>query len=57
MGKTHLVPVILNQANNEIKHQYLSAEKARQLLGWRSHYSLEQGLKETIDWYQKFCLK
>jgi CDP-glucose 4,6-dehydratase len=57
IGKTHLVPVILNQANNEIKHQYLSAEKARQLLGWRSHYSLEQGLKETIDWYEKFCLK
>jgi len=57
MGKTHLVPIILNQANNEIKHQYLSAEKARQLLGWRSHYSLEQGLKETIDWYEKFCLK
>lgn len=54
MNKEHLEPVILNQANNEIKHQYLSAEKARTLLGWQPSYTLEQGLQETIDWYAKF---
>lgn len=54
MNKNHLQPVILNQAKNEIKHQYLSAEKARQMLSWQPQYSLESGLKETIDWYQKF---
>ena len=54
MKKTDLEPVILNRAKNEIKHQYLSAEKARNLLGWKPQYSLEEGLKETIDWYQNF---
>lgn len=54
MDKTHLEPIILNQANNEIKHQYLSAEKARKLLDWTPTYTLEQGLAETIEWYKNF---
>lgn len=54
MGKTHLEPIILNEAKNEIKHQYLSAEKARTLLNWQPKYSLEEGLKETIQWYEQF---
>nr|WP_293115822.1 GDP-mannose 4,6-dehydratase [Okeania sp. SIO1I7] len=54
MNKTHLEPIILNQAKNEIKHQYLSAEKARNFLGWKPQYSLVEGLKETIDWYKTF---
>ena len=54
MGKSHLDPVVLNRANNEIKHQYLSADKARKMLGWESKYPLEEGLKETIEWYKNF---
>ena len=54
MGKSHLEPVVLNRANNEIKHQYLSADKARKMLGWESKYPLEEGLKETIEWYKNF---
>jgi len=54
MGKSHLEPIVLNEANNEIKHQYLSADKARKMLGWESKYPLEEGLKETIEWYKKF---
>ena len=54
MGKDHLEPVILNQAHNEIKHQYLSAEKARNLLAWKPQYTLENGLLETIDWYKHY---
>ena len=54
MGKSHLEPVVLNRANNEIKHQYLSADKARKMLGWESKYPLEEGLKETIERYKKF---
>jgi CDP-glucose 4,6-dehydratase len=54
MGKEHLQPQILNQAQNEIKHQYLSAAKARQLLNWSPSYSLEDGLKEAIAWYTNF---
>jgi CDP-glucose 4,6-dehydratase len=54
MNKPDLNPVILNQAQNEIKHQYLSAEKARDVLQWHPKYTLEEGLKETIAWYQQF---
>jgi CDP-glucose 4,6-dehydratase len=45
---------ILGNASNEIKHQYLSAQKARSILDWHPHYTLEEGLKETIEWYQLF---
>lgn len=54
MHKQDLKPIILNQAKNEIKHQYLSANKARSLLNWQPSYSLEMGLLETIDWYKDF---
>lgn len=47
-------PEILNQVSNEIPNQYLSAEKARTRLGWSPLYSLEEGLSETIRWYQDF---
>lgn len=48
-----LQPIVLNEAKNEIKHQYLSAKKARERLGWEPRWSLEQGLAETVRWYQK----
>ncbi len=54
MGREDLAPVILDEAKNEIRHQYLSAAKARRVLGWKPGYSLEQGLGETIAWYQEF---
>ena len=47
-------PIVLNDANNEIIHQYLSAAKARKVLDWSPMFTLEQGLKETIKWYQGF---
>ncbi len=49
-----LKPVILNEATNEIQHQYLSARKAREMLGWKPHYTLEEGLKRTVAWYVEF---
>ncbi len=54
MNREDLPPKILNIAKGEIKHQYLSAQKARTILGWKPKYTLEEGLKETIKWYQKF---
>jgi CDP-glucose 4,6-dehydratase len=54
MGRADLKPVISNQATNEIKHQYLSAAKARQLLNWQPKYELATALQETIDWYRYF---
>ena len=56
MDKKYLEPKVLNQATNEIKHQYLSATKARQLLNWSPKYSLEEGLQETIVWYTNFLI-
>ncbi len=50
----HIQPTILNAAQGEIRNQYLCAEKARRVLGWKPAYSLEAGLRETIDWYKKF---
>jgi CDP-glucose 4,6-dehydratase len=49
-----LKPDVRNEAPNEIKHQYLSAAKARKLLGWKPLFSLEQGLKLAIEWYREF---
>ena len=47
-------PLILNQAPHEIPRQYLSALKARERLGWRARFSLEEGLRRTIRWYRDF---
>jgi CDP-glucose 4,6-dehydratase len=49
-----LSPNVHNQVSNEIRHQYLSAEKAHQMLGWYPLFTLDEGLKNTIRWYQEF---
>ncbi len=49
-----LKPDIRNEVSNEIRHQYLSAEKARQMLGWKPLYSLNEALGKTIVWYRNF---
>jgi CDP-glucose 4,6-dehydratase len=47
-------PDIRNEASNEILHQYLSAERARRVLGWSPLFTLEEGLDRTIGWYRNF---
>jgi CDP-glucose 4,6-dehydratase len=47
-------PEILNQAANEIMHQYLSAAKARRMLDWKPLFTLDEGLRRTIEWYKGF---
>ncbi len=49
-----LQPVVLGQASHEIKHQYLDAAKARDVLNWRPLFTFEQGLQRTIQWYSNF---
>jgi CDP-glucose 4,6-dehydratase len=49
-----LEPEVRNEAVNEIRRQYLSAEKARGLLGWRPLFTLDDGLRATIAWYREF---
>jgi len=51
--ESDLQPEIRNEASNEIRYQYLSAAKARQTLGWKPLFSLDEGLKATIEWYRR----
>ena len=50
--RSDLEPVIRDEATNEIRHQYLSAEKAKRLLGWQPLFTLDDGLERTVAWYR-----
>jgi CDP-glucose 4,6-dehydratase len=55
-GKTgRLTPDILldRKIEREIDAQYLSADKAAALLGWRAEIGLDAGLSQTIEWYRQ----
>jgi CDP-glucose 4,6-dehydratase len=52
-----LTPDIHNNATNEIRAQYLSAERARRILHWAPHFSLDHGLTRTISWYKEFLVQ
>lgn len=47
-----LKPQIRNEGTGEIPKQYLSAAKARRVLGWKPSVALEEGLSRTIEWYR-----
>jgi CDP-glucose 4,6-dehydratase len=49
-----LTPEVRNEATNEIRNQYLSAEKARTMLSWQPLFTLDEGLERTIRWYEEF---
>lgn len=51
MGKKS-EPIILNEASNEIRCLNISAEKAGRMLGWRARFTLDEGLKRTIMFYE-----
>jgi CDP-glucose 4,6-dehydratase len=51
-GRTDLEPDVRGAAVHEIAHQYLSAAKARERLGWRPTYGLDEGLRRTVAWYR-----
>lgn len=54
MNCQHLGHRICNNAQGEIRSQYLSSAKAKQVLGWSPRYSLTEGLKETVKWYRRY---
>jgi CDP-glucose 4,6-dehydratase len=49
-----LDPEIRNEALNEIRCQYLSAERARRMLDWAPLFTLDQGLEATVAWYRAY---
>jgi CDP-glucose 4,6-dehydratase len=50
---TDLEPDIRATASHEIDSQFLSAAKARKVLGWAPTVSVEDALVETVDWYRR----
>jgi CDP-glucose 4,6-dehydratase len=56
-GGKRLSPSSRRGAPHEARLLRLDCGKARRLLGWRSVYSLEQGIAETIRWYRGFYLE
>lgn len=58
MKKEHLSPLIFGETRGEIRNQYLSCKKAKEILDFSPKYTLEKGLLETIKWYEEqFRLK
>jgi len=57
VGRPELKPIVLNQAKAEIHDQTLSSEKANRLLNWNTRYTIEEGLKETVEWYKAYVAK
>jgi CDP-glucose 4,6-dehydratase len=53
-GIEYRTPIISNSAKSEIKDQHLDSKKARELLGWTSKVTLQEGLKLSAEWYENY---
>lgn len=51
---SNLTPIIKGEANNEIRVQTLDSNKARNLLGWKPRFTLDESLEKTINWYERY---
>jgi CDP-glucose 4,6-dehydratase len=51
MARPDLTPIVQNIATDELREQFMVADKARRVLGWSPRFTMEQGLRETIAWY------
>jgi CDP-glucose 4,6-dehydratase len=47
-------PRVLATATMEIRDQTLDATKAHAQLGWNPHWTLDDGLRETVAWYRDY---
>jgi len=52
--QSDLEPVVLNEASNEIRRQFLSAARARRTLPWTPLFTLDEGMRRTVAWYERF---
>jgi CDP-glucose 4,6-dehydratase len=53
VGST-LEPDVRDEARHEIPHQWLSAAKARRVLGWHPSFGLDEGMTRTVAWYRDY---
>jgi CDP-glucose 4,6-dehydratase len=53
MGRLDLEPEVLGRNDGEIPAQYLDCAKARDVLGWKPAFTLDEGLARTIKWYRE----
>ena len=47
-----LEPLVQGEAKGEILRQYLSSERARDMLGWEAAATLDERLRDTVGWYR-----
>jgi CDP-glucose 4,6-dehydratase len=52
--QSDLEPVVLDEASNEIRLQFLSAAHARRTLLWSPLFTLDEGMRRTVAWYEEF---
>lgn len=46
-------PIYAPRREGDILHSKASIEKAKNMLGFRPKWSFEEGIKETVEWYNK----
>lgn len=50
-------PEIKQGNRNEIKDQWLDCTRAKTELGWKPSWNFEDGLRESIKWYENFFIQ
>ena len=53
MGIHNLEPEYAPRRPGEMERIYLDIAKAQQLLGWSPHFSLEEGVRRTVQYYRQ----
>lgn len=51
--RSDLTPIVKNEPLKEIRAQSLSAQRARDMLEWTPMFTVDEGLKRTIEWYRR----
>ena len=47
-------PLVNDSVRTEIPHMHLSSDKATERLGWNPQFSLDEGLKRSVNWYRRY---